>query len=211
MRISKEKAAENRAALIRAASKLIRERGIDGVGVAEISKEANLTHGALYAHFKSKEALALEALSYGLEQTASRMYSATVNGMPDLKAYLDGYLSLECRDDYANRCPMAAGSSEIGRQDKAISTRFAEGYMVMVRAFERQIAQNDPGSDALARAMTVVATMIGSIAISRGTAKGNPQVSEQLLAAARGVIDEMMLAPKNGIDLNGGTGVKGAA
>lgn len=195
MRISKEKAAENRASLIRAASKLIREHGIDGVGVAEISKEAGLTHGALYAHFKSKEELALEALSYGLDQTASRMYSATVNGMPDLQAYLDAYLSLECRDDYANRCPMAASASEIGRQDKAISTRFSEGYMVMVRAFERQIAENAPGSDALGRAMVVVATMIGSIAVSRGTAKGNPQVSEHILAAARAAIDELMGAP----------------
>jgi TetR/AcrR family transcriptional repressor of nem operon len=209
MRISKEKAAENRSSLIRAASKLIRERGIDGVGVAEISKEAGLTHGALYAHFKSKEELALEALSYGLEQTALRMYSTTVNGMPNLQAYLDDYLSLECRDDYANRCPMAAGSSEVGRQDKVISTRFSEGYMVMVRAFERQIAQNDPGSDALGRAMAVVATMIGSVAISRGTAKGNPQVSGQVLKAARGVIDEMMLAKEAEVD--DGKAVKGAA
>lgn len=193
MRISKEKAAENRAALIRAASKLFRERGIDGVGVAEISKEAGLTHGALYAHFRSKEELALEALSYGLDQTASRMYSTTINGMPDLGSYLDDYLALDALYDYANRCPMSASASEIGRQDKAISARFAEGYMVMVRAFERQIADNEPGSDALARAMVVVATMIGSIAIARGAAKGNPQVAEQVLKAARAKIDELML------------------
>jgi len=198
MRISKEKAAENRASLIRAASKLIRERGIDGVGVAEISKEAGLTHGALYAHFKSKEELALEALAFGLDQTATRMYSATVNGMPDLGAYLDAFLSVEARDDYANRCPMAAAASEIGRQDRAISSRFTEGYMVMVRAFERQIADNAPGSDALGRAMVVVAALIGSIAVARGSAKGNPLVSEQVLAAARTLVDEMMRAPARG-------------
>jgi TetR/AcrR family transcriptional repressor of nem operon len=90
---------------------------------------------------------------------------------------------------------MAASASEIGRQDKAISARFAEGYMVMVRAFERQIAQNEPGTDALGRAMVVVATMIGSLAVARGAAKGNPAVSEQLLAAARRQLDELMLAP----------------
>jgi TetR/AcrR family transcriptional regulator, transcriptional repressor for nem operon len=195
MRISKEKAAENRAALIRAASKLFREHGIDGVGVAEISKEAGLTHGALYAHFKSKEELALEALSYGFDQTALRMYSATVDGMPDLGAYLDDYLSTGARDDYAGHCPMSASASEIGRQDKAISARFSEGYMVMVRAFERQIAANDPGSDALGRAMAVVATMIGSLAIARGAARGNPQVSEQVLKATRTLVDELMLTP----------------
>jgi TetR/AcrR family transcriptional repressor of nem operon len=195
MRISKEKAADNRTALIRAASKLFRERGIDGVGVAEISKEAGLTHGALYAHFRSKEELALEALSYGLDQANSRMYSSTVDGMPDLARFLDRYLALDNRDDYGDRCAMAASASEIGRQDKAISARFAEGYMVMVRAFERQIAQNEPGSDALGRAMVVVATMIGSLAVARGAAKGNPAVSEQVLLAARRQLDELMLVP----------------
>jgi TetR/AcrR family transcriptional regulator, transcriptional repressor for nem operon len=195
MRISKEKAADNRTALIRAASKLFRERGIDGVGVAEISKEAGLTHGALYAHFRSKEELALEALSYGLEQANARMYSATSDGMPDLSRFLDRYLAPVSRDDYGERCAMAASASEIGRQDKAISARFTEGYMVMVRAFERQIAQNDPGCDALGRAMVVVATMIGSLAVARGAAKGNPAVSDQVLQAARRQLDELMLTP----------------
>jgi TetR/AcrR family transcriptional repressor of nem operon len=193
MRISKEKAADNRAALIRAASKLFRERGIDGVGVAEISKEAGLTHGALYAHFRSKEELALEALSYGLDQANSRMFSSTVDGMPDLARFLDRYLSPESRDDYGDRCAMAASASEIGRQDREISVRFTEGYMVMVRAFERQIAVNDPDCDALARAMAVVATLIGTLAVARGAAKGNPAVSDLVLQASRRMVDELML------------------
>lgn len=193
MRISKERAAENRAALIRAASKLFRERGIDGVGVAEISKEAGLTHGALYAHFKSKEQLALEALAYGLEQNNALMYAATIDGMPDLGSYLDNYLTTETRDNYGNRCPIAASASEIGRQDKLISARFAEGYMVLARAFERQIATNQPGSDSMARGMIAVATLVGTLTVARGTAKGNPALSEQVLKAARGMIDELML------------------
>jgi TetR/AcrR family transcriptional repressor of nem operon len=193
MRISKEKAAENRNALIRAASKLFRDRGIDGVGVAEISKEAGLTHGALYAHFRSKEELALEALSYGLEQAGAPMFPATADGMPDLAGFLDRYLSLESRDDYGTRCAMAASASEIGRQDKAMSARFAEGYMVMARAFERQIAENRSGSDALARAMVVVAALVGSLAMARGAARGNPALSEQLLRARRRLVDELML------------------
>jgi TetR/AcrR family transcriptional repressor of nem operon len=197
MRISKEKAAENRMALIKAASKLFRERGIDGVGVAEISKEAGLTHGALYAHFKSKEELALEALSYGLEQANARMYASTRDGMPDLAVFLDHFLAVEGRDDYGSRCPISASASEIGRQDKAISARFAEGYMVLARAFERQIAVNQPGSDALARGMVAVATMVGGLAVARGAAKGNPAMSEQLLKATRQMLDELMLsAPK---------------
>ncbi|WP_170204251.1 TetR/AcrR family transcriptional regulator [Massilia forsythiae] len=193
MRISKEKAAENRAALIRAASKLFRARGIDGVGVAEISKEAGLTHGALYAHFKSKEELALEALSYGLDQAHERMFADSVDGVPDLARFLDDYFSVEGRDDYGNRCAIAASASEIGRQDKAISARFAEGYMMLVRVFEHQIAERHPEDDATARALVAVSAMIGSVAIARGAAKGDPALSAQVLRSARRLIGNLVL------------------
>src|SRR3989454_1676257 len=73
LKVTKEKAAENRAALVQAAGRLFRERGIDGVGVAEISKKAGLTHGALYAQFPSKEALAAEAFASGLDRSYAYM------------------------------------------------------------------------------------------------------------------------------------------
>src|ERR1700686_5270754 len=120
MKVTKEKAAENRAALVQAAGRLFRERGIDGVGVAEISKTAGLAHGALYAQFPSKEALAAEAFASafngGLEQiTADR------DGRPaTLTDCLDWYLSFNHRDNLATSCPMAASASEVGRQDKVV-------------------------------------------------------------------------------------------
>jgi TetR/AcrR family transcriptional repressor of nem operon len=194
MRISKEKAAENRAALVKAASKLFRERGIDGVGVAEISKEAGLTHGALYAHFKSKGELALAALAFGFEQSHARMATQDAGGTPELSTYLDACLSLAGRDDYAGGCPMAASASEIGRHDTALSHHYAEGYMGIVRAFERHIMQQEPGGDALARAMVAVAALIGGLAVARGAAKGNPAVSEQVLKATREMIDVLIQA-----------------
>lgn len=192
MRISKEKAAENRAALITAASKLFRARGIDGVGVAEISKEAGLTHGALYAHFESKDALALAALSHGFEESRARMAVPGADGLPDLAAYLDACLSPAGRDDYAGGCPMAASASEIGRQDPRLSAGFAEGYLGMVRAFEDQIARHGAPADAPARAMAAVATLIGGLAVARAAAKGDPALSEQVLRAAREMIGEMI-------------------
>ena len=63
MKVSKEQVAQNREALIQAAARMFREHGIDGVGVAEICKRAGLTHGALYAQFASKNALAAEAFA----------------------------------------------------------------------------------------------------------------------------------------------------
>ena len=64
--VKREQADENREALLATASRLFRERGIDGVGVAEIAREAGLTHGALYKHFRSKDDLATEAFTQGL-------------------------------------------------------------------------------------------------------------------------------------------------
>lgn len=193
MRISKEKAAENRAALIRAASKLFRERGIDGVGVAEISKAAGLTHGALYAHFKSKEELALAALKHGFAQSGADLHDGSEDGVPDVTRFLDQCLSLEGRDDYSRHCPISASASEIGRQDKALSAGFAEGFMTIARAFERHIAADRPDADALSRAMVTVCAVVGGIAVARGAAKGDPVLSERVLVATRKVVDELML------------------
>lgn len=193
MRISKEKAAENREALVRAASKLIRERGIDGVGVAEISKAAGLTHGALYAHFRSKEALALAALSHGLEQTCAGMDEASAEGLAGLSRFLDDFLSSTGRDAYAANCPVAASASEIGRQDSALSARFGEGILSMAAALERGMA---PGIDTRARALTVVAALVGAQAVARGAAKGDPALSEEVLRAARQTIVGALLAPR---------------
>jgi len=195
MRISKEKAAENRDALIQAASRLIRERGIDGVGVAEISKAAGLTHGALYAHFRSKEELALAALAHGLEETCAALGAAGADGVAGLGSFLDGFLSPSTRDDYAGSCPIAASASEIGRQERAISACFSEKYLEMVRAIERGMGTD---GNSQARAMIIVAALVGVQAVARGAAKGDPALSEEVLRAARQVIGQAIATPSHG-------------
>ena len=70
MRVTREKAAENRARIVETASRLFRERGFDGVGLDAIMKDVGLTHGGFYGHFTSKEDLAAEAVAHALEQGA---------------------------------------------------------------------------------------------------------------------------------------------
>ncbi|AWM92821.1 TetR/AcrR family transcriptional regulator [Pseudomonas sp. 31-12] len=195
MKISKEKSEANRAALVETASRLFREKGIDGVGVAEISKSAGLTHGALYAHFPSKEALAAEALAWSLEQGNAKLYTGTIDGEPDLERFLSDYLAVDSLDNYAESCAMAASASEIGRQDVAISAKFTEGYMVLVRAFERRVAANNPDVDALATAMGIVAAMVGALSVARATSKARPEVSAQVLRGVRLMIDAALNKP----------------
>ena len=63
MRKSKEETAESRRRILNAAACLYREKGFDGIGVADIMEAAGMTHGGFYRHFPSKEALISEAMS----------------------------------------------------------------------------------------------------------------------------------------------------
>jgi TetR/AcrR family transcriptional regulator, transcriptional repressor for nem operon len=191
MKVTKEKAADNRAALVQAAGRLFRERGIDGVGVAEISKKAGLTHGALYAQFPSKEALAAEAFTSGLKPGLEQM-TADGDGTPaSLADFLDHYLSLEHRDNLAAGCPMAASASEIARQDKVVCKRFTEGFEQFVAVVERGLGASSVKAENRQRALAMMAAMIGGVAASRAVAKTDPKLSNQILRAVRRIVGEV--------------------
>ena len=191
MKVTKEKSAENRAALIETAARMFRERGIDGVGVAEISKAAGLTHGALYAQFPSKQALVGEALAHGLASGNAHMTAPKPHGAPTLSDHLDLYLSLDHRDNLAGGCAMAASASEIARQDGAVSARFAEGFEQMVGAVQAALEATMPTADDRARALTISAAMIGGVAMARATAKSRPDLSDEIMGAVRRVLGEV--------------------
>ena len=93
MRVSKEQAAENRDRILRAAARLMRERGISGVGVDALTEAAGMTHGSLYSQFGSKERLVEEAVAYAI--AAKGRESPKV---PNNSDYLSKYLSAAHRD-----------------------------------------------------------------------------------------------------------------
>jgi len=191
LKVTKEKAAENRAALVRAAGHLFRERGIDGVGVAEISKKAGLTHGALYAQFPSKEALAAEAFASALKP-GFKLMTADRDGRPSpLTDFIDHYLSVEHRDNLATSCPMSASASEVGRQDKVVCERFTEGFEQLVALMERRLGASAVKADTRQRALAIMAAMIGGVAASRAVAKVDPKLSNQILRAVRQIAGEV--------------------
>jgi TetR/AcrR family transcriptional regulator, transcriptional repressor for nem operon len=191
LKVTKEKAAENRSALVHAAGRLFRQRGIDGVGVAEISKKAGLTHGALYAQFPSKEALAAEAFA-AASQEGWQQVKADRDGRPaTLTDLLDYYLSAEHRDNLATSCPMSASASEIGRQDKVVCERFTEGFEQVVALLERGLGASPVKAENRQRALAMMAAMIGGVAASRAVAKADPKLSNQILRAVRQVVGEL--------------------
>ena len=79
MRVSREQAAENRDRIIDVAGRLFRERGFDGIGVANLMKAAGLTHGGFYGHFESKEDLEVQACARVLARTSERWNAVAAN------------------------------------------------------------------------------------------------------------------------------------
>ncbi|HVE08824.1 MAG TPA: helix-turn-helix domain-containing protein [Paraburkholderia sp.] len=185
MKVSKEQAALNRAKLVETAARLMRERGIDGVGVAEIGKAAGLTHGALYAHFPSKEALAAEALSFGLERGHKRLTAAREGRNPGFGELLDNYLSERSRNDIAEGCAMAASISEIARQDVSVSARFGEGFERMTKLIGAKLDPSLSDAQRRERALAVTVAMIGAISASRAVMKARPELGDEILRTMR--------------------------
>jgi len=191
LKVTKEKVTENRAALVQAAGRLFRERGIDGVGVAEISKKAGLTHGALYAQFPSKEALAAEAFTSALKPGLEKMTADRAGRAATLTDFLDDYLSFDHRDDLAAGCPMSASASEVARQDKIVCERFTEGFEQFVALIEHGLGASAVKADKRQRAQAMLAAMIGGVAASRAIVKVDPKLSNQILRAVRQIVGEI--------------------
>ena len=181
MRVSKEQAETNRTALLEAAGRLFNEKGFDGVGVAEVAKEAGLTHGALYAHFPSKDALAAEAFS---DSIAHRLV-AMRRRKRTFEEYLDAMFSIEHRDNLANGCPMTASASEIARQGIAVSTSFAQAFQETVAVLEESIDGKMPASQKRHLAVSALTAQIGAMAVARAVARVNPSLSKEVLRTLR--------------------------
>jgi TetR/AcrR family transcriptional regulator, transcriptional repressor for nem operon len=184
MKVSKDKLAENRAAMLGAAGRLFRSRGIDGVGVAEICKTAGLTHGALYAQFGSKDGLAREALADGLQASNERMNQRGDGHADPLSAYLDYYLSTQHRDDIAGGCSIAALGADVARQDQAVSEEFAAGVSECVETIATWLTRVPP-DERRARALAITSLISGAITASRAILAADAELADRILVSAR--------------------------
>jgi TetR/AcrR family transcriptional regulator, transcriptional repressor for nem operon len=181
VRVSREQAAKNRERIVQVAAKLFRERGFDGIGVADLMKAAGLTHGGFYGHFASKEDLAAEACGRALDGSLQK-WSAEVEQAPNkaLSKIVNAYLSEAHRDGPGSGCLVAALGSDLGRQARPIRRVATEG----IRALVEQLMQLVPGKSKSARrrkALCDFAAMVGAVTISR--AVDDPQLSEDVLDA----------------------------
>ena len=169
--------------IVSAAARAIRRSGYDGTGVADIMKEAGLTHGAFYAHFPSREAMLAEAADRAGSESLAAVAKAVAKAPPEkaLAALLRGYLSREHVENAESGCPVAALGSEMPRQAPEVRRAATLRIKEMIDLVARQSPDwGRPGAHE--RALATVATMVGALMLAR--AVDEPALSDGLRRAA---------------------------
>jgi len=184
MRYSREHKLETHARIVKRASVRLREKGAHGVGVADLMKDAGLTHGGFYAHFDSREALVIEAFAYAMDRSTERWRKLAEQTPPQkrLAAIVDSYLTKVHRDDPGHGCAVPALGAEIARESPKTRKAFAAKLEQMIETLAEQVPDL-PRKAARKQAMAMVATMMGTLVLSR--IAGNGDFSDEILAAGR--------------------------
>lgn len=181
MRVSKKQAAENRERILEAASRLMRERGISGVGVDALTEAAGMTHGSLYSQFGSKERLVEEAVAYAIaakEQEVPEVFA--------LSDYVSEYLSPAHRDVPGSGCPFAALCCEMPRQGRGVRERFTAGVRGMIRLLSGRMGSGPKRRQREEKALATIASLIGALVLAR--AVNDPELSDDILRATKNAL-----------------------
>ncbi len=169
--------------IVGVAARAIRRSGYGGTGVADIMKEAGLTHGGFYSHFSSREAMLAEAARRACAESAAAVAEVVASAPPGqaLASMLGAYLSREHLERVDVGCPLAALGSETSRQVPEVRRVATRHIKEMIDLIARQ--SPDWGQPAAhERAMVIIATMVGALMLSR--AVDEPGLSDSLREAA---------------------------
>jgi TetR/AcrR family transcriptional repressor of nem operon len=187
MKVTKAQAEANRALVVETASQLFRERGFDGVGVADLMAAAGFTHGGFYKHFGSKADLMAESTACGIAQTA-----ALSEGV-EASTFVRHYLSREHRDGRATGCTMAALGGDAARQPESVQVAFADGVENLVAALSQQGGASTAADAAKARAriLDMLAHAVGALVMSRACPDDSPQADEFLAVSRQAILESL--------------------
>ena len=169
--------------IVDAAARAIRRSGYNGTGVADIMKEAGLTHGAFYAHFESREAMLAEAADRAGAESNGLAASviATVPADQALQALMQVYLSKEHLAGIETGCPISALGSEMPRQSPEVRRAATRRIKEMIDLVARQLPDWGQPS-AHERALVTVATLVGTLILAR--AVNDAALSDALCSAS---------------------------
>src|SRR6202047_4876518 len=198
MRYSREHKLETHARIVKKASVRLREKGAHGIGVADLMKDAGLTHGGFYAHFDSREALVIEAFAYAMDRGTERWRKLAEATPPEkrLATIVGSYLTPLHRDDPGNGCAVPALGAEIARESPRTRKAFAAKLERMIDMLAEQIPQL-PKKAARKQAMAAIATMMGTVVLAR--IAGTGEFSGEILTAGREAVLVGATPPKAGL------------
>ena len=183
MKVSREQAAQNRERIVEAAAQLFRERGFEGIGVADLMNQAGLTHGGFYGHFASKDDLIAEASARVLTRSMALLNDTAERTSGDpLSAIAGAYLNSTHRDEPGTGCVLAALGSDVSRQGPGVRRAVTDHMRSAVELLTKLI----PGRSRAVRrqkAISTYATLVGAMVIAR--AVDNRELSQEILDAAR--------------------------
>jgi TetR/AcrR family transcriptional repressor of nem operon len=190
-RIANTRKEDTHERIVQAAARAIRRHGYSGVGVADVMKEAGLTHGGFYAHFKSRDELLVEALERAGRDSGAAMARAAQSrrsrGVSAFRALVDSYLSEAHLAAMDSGCPVAALGCDMARQSGALrraSTQRVERLIALVRDTLPAARQ--------ASAVVIAGTLVGTLQLAR--ALGDNAEGRAVLAAARKALIEQNAA-----------------
>ena len=191
MGVSREQAAENRRAIIAAATQLFRERGVDAVGLSELMKHAGFTQGGFYNHFESKADLVAEVLASAMAEGVAELTKsarAPVNeSTTALRRYVEYYLSQGHRDNVDHGCPVAGFAGDAPRVGNEAQSYFAGGLDDQITILAGLIAEHGPVAETgerrtlRERAISLHCEMVGALLLSRSVAQAAPTLSNEIL------------------------------
>jgi AcrR family transcriptional regulator len=186
---TRSKKEETRERILRAAARAIRKHGYEGVGVADVMKEAGLTHGGFYAHFESRDALLAAAADQAGAESIENLTRGIAAAKPgqELLALIDTYLSDRhvAAPEQGWGCAIAAAGSEVPRQQAEVRRAASRRIKDLVGLIERQFPEWGRGA-AHDKAMGIAATVVGALVLAR--AVDDAQLSNRIRKAARELI-----------------------
>jgi TetR/AcrR family transcriptional repressor of nem operon len=183
-RYSQQHKAQTQQRIVRRAAVLLRQKGLHGVGVADLMHDAGLTHGGFYAHFDSKEALIAAACREVLARTAARLRAAGdgVAPLQSRQAIVEAYLTRDHTDDPGRGCAIAALGTELAREAPAVRPALTEGLEGIFEVVA-ECVPSESAAQARRESIATFATMVGTMLLARVAA--HPRLSDEILDAGR--------------------------
>lgn len=175
---------ESHQRIVRTAAARFREKGVDGIGVADLMADAGLTHGGFYRHFGSREDLVAEAVERALRDGSDAVAALEALDQPPaavLALLVDGYLSLAHRDQLASSCAVTTLAGDVARS----SERARDAYTAQVNRYLELLTRLIAGDKQKARrakALAALATLVGAVSMAR--AVNDDKLSRELLKTA---------------------------